>query len=176
MRQFIRNDIYYFIVIYVCCCCKNLSSLLNTAPGSQLVTFNTFISCISICLGQDVEAGGFANIEFCPDSSVEGCVYCLTPPQLESLDKFMGCPEVRQKSFIPLSPACKKPCWYLTSFCCCYFYYTIFMFSLFHISVLREDHAARVDGELHWPKWDGRGTVLHTSRRVHCTGQVDSQR
>ncbi|XP_030833399.1 uncharacterized protein LOC586284, partial [Strongylocentrotus purpuratus] len=43
--------------------------------------------------GQDIEAGGFANIEFSPDSSVEGCVYCLNPSQLNSLDKFMGCPE-----------------------------------------------------------------------------------
>ncbi|XP_030852962.1 uncharacterized protein LOC105439659 [Strongylocentrotus purpuratus] len=52
--------------------------------------------------GQDIEAGGFANIEFSPDSSVEGCVYCLNPSQLNSLDKFMGCPEFYTKIVLPV--------------------------------------------------------------------------
>lgn len=52
--------------------------------------------------GQDIEAGGFANIEFSPQSSVEGCVYCMTPPQMDSLDKFMGCPEFYTKIVLPV--------------------------------------------------------------------------
>ncbi|XP_041480806.1 uncharacterized protein LOC121428316 [Lytechinus variegatus] len=52
--------------------------------------------------GEDLEAGGFANIEFSPESSVEGCVYCMNPSQLESLDKFMGCPEFYTKIVLPV--------------------------------------------------------------------------
>ncbi|XP_071481714.1 uncharacterized protein [Diadema antillarum] len=52
--------------------------------------------------GQDREAGGFANIRFSPESSVEGCVYCLTPVQLESLDQFVGCPEFYTKIVLPV--------------------------------------------------------------------------
>ncbi|XP_072176456.1 uncharacterized protein [Diadema setosum] len=52
--------------------------------------------------GQDREAGGFANIRLSPESSVEGCVYCLTPAQLESLDQFVGCPEFYTKIVLPV--------------------------------------------------------------------------
>jgi hypothetical protein len=44
--------------------------------------------------GTDVEAGGFANIEFNPYSSVEGCLYLITPAELSILDKYVGYPEV----------------------------------------------------------------------------------
>lgn len=44
--------------------------------------------------GSDIEAGAFANIEFNPFCSTEGCLYQITPSELELLDKFVGYPEV----------------------------------------------------------------------------------
>ena len=41
-----------------------------------------------------MEAGGFPNIEFSPSGSVEGCVYQLTPKDVQILDKCIGYPEV----------------------------------------------------------------------------------
>ena len=47
-----------------------------------------------------MEAGGFPNIEFDPESSVEGCIYVITPAQLKTLDMFMGSPEVSLLNYI----------------------------------------------------------------------------
>ena len=45
-------------------------------------------------LGVDLEAGLFPNLEFNPHSSVEGCLYLITPEELTKLDNYMGYPEV----------------------------------------------------------------------------------
>ena len=61
------------------------------------------IDILFLCIidaGSDLEAGGFPNIEFDPDSSVEGCVYVITPAQLKTLDMFMGSPQVKEKKCI----------------------------------------------------------------------------
>lgn len=44
--------------------------------------------------GSSSDAGGFANVEFSPGSSVEGCVYTLTDAELSMLDNCMGYPKV----------------------------------------------------------------------------------
>ena len=52
-----------------------------------------------LSLGASIEAGGFANLEFNPLRSVEGCMYKITPEELEVLDKYVGYPEVKYYSF-----------------------------------------------------------------------------
>ncbi|XP_021358965.1 uncharacterized protein LOC110454007 isoform X2 [Mizuhopecten yessoensis] len=52
--------------------------------------------------GADLEAGGFANIEFNPYSSVEGCVYPITQQELLLLDKHVGYPEHYEHLVTPL--------------------------------------------------------------------------
>ncbi|XP_064649845.1 uncharacterized protein LOC135501590 [Lineus longissimus] len=51
--------------------------------------------------GSDVEAGGFANIEFNPYSSVEGCLFLITPAELAILDKYVGYPEHYEHAMFP---------------------------------------------------------------------------
>ena len=48
-----------------------------------------------VSLGASVEAGGFANLEFNPLRSVEGCMYKISQEELDVLDKCVGYPEVR---------------------------------------------------------------------------------
>ncbi|XP_052221007.1 uncharacterized protein LOC127837733 isoform X2 [Dreissena polymorpha] len=43
--------------------------------------------------GTSEEAGGFANLEFNPLRSVEGCIYRITPAELLRLDKCVGYPQ-----------------------------------------------------------------------------------
>ncbi|XP_022101027.1 uncharacterized protein LOC110984804 [Acanthaster planci] len=52
--------------------------------------------------GADLEAGGFPNIAFSPDSSVEGCVYLITPSELQKLDGHIGCPKFYTKAVFPV--------------------------------------------------------------------------
>ncbi|XP_069122481.1 uncharacterized protein [Argopecten irradians] len=52
--------------------------------------------------GADIEAGGFANIEFNPYSSVEGCVYPITQQELLLLDKYVGYPQHYEHLVTPL--------------------------------------------------------------------------
>ncbi|XP_033763631.1 uncharacterized protein LOC117344863 isoform X3 [Pecten maximus] len=52
--------------------------------------------------GADLEAGGFANIEFNPYSSVEGCVYPITQQELLLLDKHVGYPQHYEHLVTPL--------------------------------------------------------------------------
>ena len=52
-----------------------------------------------VCLGASVEAGGFANLEFNPLRSVEGCMYKISQEELDVLDKCVGYPEVRKYRF-----------------------------------------------------------------------------
>ncbi|XP_038045613.1 uncharacterized protein LOC119720130 [Patiria miniata] len=52
--------------------------------------------------GADLEAGGFPNIAFSPDSSVEGCVYLITPSELQKLDRHIGCPKFYTKAMFPV--------------------------------------------------------------------------
>ncbi|XP_060065807.1 uncharacterized protein LOC132546127 [Ylistrum balloti] len=52
--------------------------------------------------GADLEAGGFANIEFNPYSSVEGCVYPITQDELLLLDKYVGYPQHYEHLVTPL--------------------------------------------------------------------------
>lgn len=47
--------------------------------------------------GTSDEAGGFPNVEFNPDHSVEGCVYAITETELCMLDNCMGYPKVSSK-------------------------------------------------------------------------------
>lgn len=47
--------------------------------------------------GTSDEAGGFPNVEFNPDHSVEGCVYAITETELCMLDNCMGYPKVSGK-------------------------------------------------------------------------------
>ena len=47
--------------------------------------------------GTSDEAGGFPNVEFNPDYSVEGCVYAITETELCMLDNCMGYPKVSGK-------------------------------------------------------------------------------
>lgn len=44
--------------------------------------------------GTSEEAGGFPNIQFNPEHSVEGCVYLITSTDLAMLDNCMGYPKV----------------------------------------------------------------------------------
>ena len=44
--------------------------------------------------GTSEEAGGFPNIQFNPEHSVEGCVYVITSTDLAMLDNCMGYPKV----------------------------------------------------------------------------------
>ena len=44
--------------------------------------------------GTSDEAGGFPNVEFNPEYSVEGCVYAITETELCMLDNCMGYPKV----------------------------------------------------------------------------------
>jgi hypothetical protein len=48
----------------------------------------------SFVSGLDIEAGGFANIEFNPFCSVEGVIYQITSEELQLLDRHVGYPEV----------------------------------------------------------------------------------
>lgn len=52
--------------------------------------------------GSDIEAGAFANIEFNPFCSTEGCIYQITPQELELLDKFVGYPEHYEHLMLPV--------------------------------------------------------------------------
>lgn len=52
--------------------------------------------------GSDIEAGAFANIEFNPFCSTEGCIYQVTPQELELLDKFVGYPEHYEHLMLPV--------------------------------------------------------------------------
>ncbi|KAK3088094.1 hypothetical protein FSP39_014597 [Pinctada imbricata] len=52
--------------------------------------------------GCDPEAGGFANIEFNPFCSTEGCIYQITPEELSMLDKFVGYPEHYEHLMLPV--------------------------------------------------------------------------
>ncbi|XP_022328128.2 uncharacterized protein LOC111127310 isoform X3 [Crassostrea virginica] len=52
--------------------------------------------------GSDIEAGAFANIEFNPFCSTEGCLYQITPSELELLDKFVGYPEHYEHLMLPV--------------------------------------------------------------------------
>ena len=47
--------------------------------------------------GTSNEAGGFPNVEFNPEHSVEGCVYAITEIELTMLDNCMGYPKVSKK-------------------------------------------------------------------------------
>jgi hypothetical protein len=51
-------------------------------------------NCQSFVSGLDIEAGGFANIEFNPFCSVEGVIYQITSEELQLLDRHVGYPEV----------------------------------------------------------------------------------
>ncbi len=51
--------------------------------------------CTTCYTGVDSEAGCFPNIEFNAGSSVEGCIYTLTPHELQIIDNHVGYPEVR---------------------------------------------------------------------------------
>uniref|UniRef100_K1Q2W1 Uncharacterized protein n=1 Tax=Magallana gigas TaxID=29159 RepID=K1Q2W1_MAGGI len=53
-------------------------------------------------VGSDIEAGAFANIEFNPFCSTEGCIYQITPQELELLDKFVGYPEHYEHLMLPV--------------------------------------------------------------------------
>ncbi|XP_041370233.1 uncharacterized protein LOC121384077 [Gigantopelta aegis] len=60
--------------------------------------------------GFDRESGGFPNIEFSPSSSVEGCVYQLTPKDVQVLDKCIGYPEHYEHVMIPVWMSnCRDP-------------------------------------------------------------------
>lgn len=48
----------------------------------------------SMISGSSNDAGGFANVEFSPGCSVEGCVYTITEADLSMLDNCMGYPKV----------------------------------------------------------------------------------
>ncbi|XP_056011493.1 uncharacterized protein LOC125679536 isoform X3 [Ostrea edulis] len=52
--------------------------------------------------GSDLEAGAFANIEFNPFCSTEGCIYQITPQELELLDKFVGYPKHYEHLMLPV--------------------------------------------------------------------------
>ncbi|XP_061164129.1 uncharacterized protein LOC133173191 isoform X2 [Saccostrea echinata] len=52
--------------------------------------------------GSDIEAGAFANIEFNPFCSTEGCIYQITPQELELLDKFVGYPKHYEHLMLPV--------------------------------------------------------------------------
>ncbi|XP_035828415.1 uncharacterized protein LOC118478605 [Aplysia californica] len=52
--------------------------------------------------GEDKSVGGFPNLEHNPTSSVEGCIYQLTPEQLTSLDQFMGYPMMSEHVVLPV--------------------------------------------------------------------------
>ncbi|KAK3593726.1 hypothetical protein CHS0354_013623 [Potamilus streckersoni] len=52
--------------------------------------------------GSDLEAGGFANIEFNPFSSVEGCIFRITQDELVFLDKYMGYPKHYEHLVLPV--------------------------------------------------------------------------
>ncbi|KAJ8321201.1 hypothetical protein KUTeg_001243 [Tegillarca granosa] len=52
--------------------------------------------------GADIEAGGFANIEFNPFFSTEGCIYAITSQELELLDKHVGYPEHYEHLVLPV--------------------------------------------------------------------------
>ncbi|KAL4218620.1 hypothetical protein ACF0H5_021210 [Mactra antiquata] len=52
--------------------------------------------------GTSEEAGGFANIEFNPLRSVEGCIFKITQQELNVLDKCVGYPEHYQHLMLPV--------------------------------------------------------------------------
>lgn len=74
-------SIHIYKVIYNIYFCSNFRSFINR--------WYLFV------VGSDIEAGAFANIEFNPFCSTEGCIYQITPQELELLDKFVGYPEVQ---------------------------------------------------------------------------------
>lgn len=47
-----------------------------------------------VITGASEEAGGFANVDFNMEHSVEGCVYAITETELAKLDNCMGYPKV----------------------------------------------------------------------------------
>lgn len=55
--------------------------------------------------GTSDEAGGFPNVEFNPEHSVEGCVYAITDTELAMLDNCMGYPKVSGKGTLFFSPS-----------------------------------------------------------------------
>ncbi|KAL9988441.1 hypothetical protein ACROYT_G002886 [Oculina patagonica] len=52
--------------------------------------------------GTSNEAGGFPNIEFNPEHSVEGCVYAITDTELTMLDNCMGYPKHYARVVFPV--------------------------------------------------------------------------
>lgn len=62
-----------------------------TWGSDQSVLYFTFI-------GTSEEAGGFPNVEFNPEHSVEGCVYAVTETDLAMLDNCMGYPKVGDRT------------------------------------------------------------------------------
>ncbi|KAH9489873.1 hypothetical protein Btru_051806 [Bulinus truncatus] len=61
-------------------------------------------------VNSDKEVGGFPNLSYNASSSVEGCLYQLTPDQLECLDKFMGYPQLCEHIVLPVwTSNCSNP-------------------------------------------------------------------
>ncbi|KAK7496999.1 hypothetical protein BaRGS_00011735 [Batillaria attramentaria] len=52
--------------------------------------------------GSDEECGGLANIVFNPFASVEGCIFQLTPAELDQMDAFTNCPEHYTRVVLPV--------------------------------------------------------------------------
>ncbi|XP_045188276.2 uncharacterized protein LOC123546141 isoform X3 [Mercenaria mercenaria] len=52
--------------------------------------------------GTSEEAGGFSNLEFNPLRSVEGCIYKITPQELQVLDKCVGYPQHYEHLVLPV--------------------------------------------------------------------------
>ena len=62
------------------------------------VTWGNDQSVYFTFIGTSEEAGGFPNVEFNPEHSVEGCVYAITETELAMLDNCMGYPKVGDRT------------------------------------------------------------------------------
>ena len=65
--------------------------------------------CLLLPAGVDSEAGGFPNVEFNSNSSVEGVVYLLRQEELKVLDSAMGYPQVLWLTLSDIC-LCVTPC------------------------------------------------------------------
>ncbi|XP_074655443.1 uncharacterized protein LOC141909015 isoform X2 [Tubulanus polymorphus] len=82
--------------------CSRMQSYLQREVSERFWAILFGFSLVFNKKGLDLEAGSFPNIEFNPYSSVEGCVYAITPKELEVLDHCMGCPKYCVRAAFPV--------------------------------------------------------------------------
>ena len=93
----ILGQVWYLIVSFPDLCRLSYFSVHYCLFSHwSLILSESFIVLSFVSIGASVEAGGFANLEFNPLRSVEGCMYKITQEELDVLDKCVGYPEVRK--------------------------------------------------------------------------------